>query len=86
MCRTLPEEKRVPIFGIGGISSWKDAVEYIMAGASAVEIGAAKFANPNVMLEIIDGLKDFMKSHGYKNLDEMRGKAHIFMPIHLANE
>ncbi len=76
----LPEEKRIPIFGIGGISSAKDAIEYIMAGASCVEIGAAKFNNPNVIIEVIDGIRDFMKTHGYRNLAEMRGKAHIFMP------
>lgn len=81
MVKKLPEEKRVPIFAIGGISRWQDAVEYIMAGASCVEIGAAKFSNPNVMAEVVDGLRSFMKSHGYKNLQEMRGKAHVFMPF-----
>jgi len=82
----MPEEKRIPIFAIGGIACWQDAVEYIMAGASAVEVGAAKFANPNVMIEVIDGLRNFMKTHGYHNLAEMRGKAHVFMPQHMMNE
>ena len=46
-----------------------------MAGASAIQVGSATFSNPGAMLEIIDGLKIFMKSHGYKNLEAMRGIA-----------
>ncbi len=76
----LPESQRVPVVGIGGICNWQDAVEFIMAGAAAVEIGQAKFTNPNVALDIQNGLKAFMKSHGYKNLSEMRGIAQV--PAH----
>ena len=65
---TLPKEKRVPVIAIGGIAKWQDAVEFIMAGASAVQVGTATFANPNAMIEIIDGLKDFMKRKGYENI------------------
>lgn len=72
---TLPEEKRVPVFAIGGIATWQDAVEFIMVGASALQVGTATFANPFAMIEIIDGLKAFMKRKGYKNLEEMRGIA-----------
>ena len=71
----LPQEQRVPVVGIGGICTWQDAVEFIMAGASAIEIGQAKFTNPNVAIDIVNGLRSFMKSHGYKNLEEMRGIA-----------
>lgn len=73
----LPPEERVPVVGIGGIQNWKDAVEFIMAGCSAIEIGQAKFTNPNVAIDIQNGLKDFMKSHGYHNLAEMRGIAQV---------
>ncbi len=73
----LPEDRRVPVVGIGGIATWQDAVEFIMAGASAVEIGQAKFTNPNVAREVTEGLKNFMKTHGYKNLAEMRGIAQV---------
>lgn len=69
----LPEEKRVPVIAIGGIAKWEDAVEFIMAGASAIEVGTATFANPLAMIEIIDGLKAYMKRKGYKSLDEFRG-------------
>lgn len=71
----LPENERVPVIGIGGIAKWQDAVEFIMAGASAIQVGTATFSNPSAMIEIIQGLKNFMKSHGYKNLEEMRGIA-----------
>lgn len=70
---TLPEEKRVPVIAIGGIAKWQDAVEFIMAGASAVEVGTATFANPFAMVEIIEGLSEFMKRKGYKSLSEFRG-------------
>ncbi|MBQ3982054.1 MAG: dihydroorotate dehydrogenase, partial [Treponema sp.] len=63
------------VVGIGGIATWHDAVEFIMAGAHAVQIGSAIFANPNVAKEILCGLKAFMKSHGYATLEEMRGIA-----------
>ncbi|MCR5217911.1 dihydroorotate dehydrogenase, partial [Treponema sp.] len=77
MMNKLPPEKRIPIIGIGGISNWKDAVEFIMAGATAVGIGAAKFTNPDVAHDITEGMKAFMKSHGYHNLAEMRGIAQV---------
>ena len=73
--KKLPREKQVPIVGIGGISNWKDAVEFIMAGATAVQVGTATFSNPRAMLEIIAGLEAFMQSHGYHNIEEMRGIA-----------
>ncbi len=69
----LPAEKRVPVIAIGGAATWEDAVEFIMAGASAVQVGTATFANPNAMIEMIDGLAAFMKRKGYHNIEEMRG-------------
>ncbi|MBQ9538591.1 MAG: dihydroorotate dehydrogenase [Treponema sp.] len=73
--KKLPSLKQVPIVGMGGISCWQDAVEFIMAGASAVQVGSAKFSNPHVMEEIITGLVYFMKSRGYRTVDEMVGLA-----------
>lgn len=69
----LPADKRVPVIAIGGVATWEDAVEFIMAGASAVQVGTNTFANPNTMLEVIDGLAAFMKRKGYHNIEEMRG-------------
>ncbi len=70
--KTLPEEKQVPVIAIGGIATWQDAVEFIMAGADALQVGTATFANPMAMIEIIDGLYAFMKRKGYKTLSEMK--------------
>ena len=73
----LPESQRIPVVGLGGISCWQDAVEFIMAGASAIQVGTATFANPRCMTEIIDGLAAFMKERGYQKLDDFRGLAQI---------
>ena len=69
----LPADRRVPVIAIGGAASWEDAVEFIMAGASAVQVGTATFANPDAMLNMIDGLSAFMKRKGYKKLEDFRG-------------
>lgn len=73
--KKLPQEKRVPIIGIGGIATWRDAVEFIMAGASAIQVGTATFANPFAMIQIVKGLEEFMKRKGYASVEEMRGAA-----------
>lgn len=75
--KKLPEEKQVPIIAIGGIATWQDTVEFIMAGASAVQVGTNSFANPYTMIEIIDGLEAFMKRKGYRTISEMRGIANL---------
>ena len=69
----LPADRRVPVIAIGGAATWEDAVEFIMAGASAVQVGTNTFANPYSMIEMIDGLAAFMKRKGYHNIEEMRG-------------
>jgi len=61
----------VPIIGIGGISCTQDALEFLMAGASAVQVGSATFANPPVMIEIIEGLLQYMKKTGLSNINEI---------------
>lgn len=71
----LPEKERIPVIALGGISCWQDAVEFIMAGASAIQVGTATFANPACMGEIIDGITLFMKRKGYKYLSDLRGIA-----------
>ena len=71
----LPEKERIPVIGLGGISCWQDAVEFIMAGAAAVEVGTATFGNPKAMTQIVEGIKQFMARKGYKSLDDFRGCA-----------
>lgn len=67
----------VPVIGLGGIMNWKDAVEFIMAGASAVQIGTVNFINPMAGLEIIQGLEKFIVSQGIKNVGELIGIARV---------
>lgn len=71
----LPENERVPVVAIGGVAGWQDVVEFIMAGATAVQVGTNTFANPMTMIECIEGLAEFMKRKGYKNIQEMKGIA-----------
>ncbi len=73
--KQLPKEKQVPVLGIGGIATWQDAVEFIMAGATAIQVGTNTFANPNSMIEIIEGLKMFMMRKGFENIEDFRGCA-----------
>ena len=63
----------VPIIGMGGISTAEDALEFIMAGATAVSVGTANFINPRVMIDIIEGMEKFCKEQNIKNLEEIRG-------------
>ena len=63
----------VPIIGMGGISTAEDALEFIMAGATAVSVGTSNFNNPTATIEIIDGIEDFMRKNGINSLDEIRG-------------
>lgn len=65
----------VPVVGIGGIACWQDAVEFLMTGASAVQVGAAVFANPCVFREILSGLSRFMDRKGYSTVAALRGAA-----------
>lgn len=67
--------KFVPIIGLGGIATWQDAVEFIMTGASAIQVGTATFANPHAMEEILAGLESFMARKGYADIASMRGIA-----------
>jgi len=63
----------LPIIGTGGATTWEDAIEFIMAGATAVSVGTANFSNPRVTMEILDGIAEYMQKTGIKNLSEIRG-------------
>jgi dihydroorotate dehydrogenase (NAD+) catalytic subunit len=62
LCREL--KFAVPVIGLGGIACTGDALEFLMAGATAVQIGSATFAHPSTMIEIIDGIADYMRRFG----------------------
>lgn len=63
----------IPIIGMGGISNANDAIEMILAGASAVAVGTANFHNPAVTMEIVDGIENYMKKYGFNSVSEMVG-------------
>ena len=64
---------KVPVVGIGGIAAASDALEFIMAGASAVQVGTANFPNPQAPLEVIEGIEAFMTKEGVEDIAELIG-------------
>ncbi|MCS4471576.1 dihydroorotate dehydrogenase [Clostridium botulinum] len=67
------KQVEIPVIGIGGICNYKDVIEFIMAGATAVQIGTTNFMNPYSAVDIIEDLENYMKKQGIKNLEEIRG-------------
>jgi dihydroorotate dehydrogenase (NAD+) catalytic subunit len=63
----------IPVVGMGGICSGKDAIEFIMAGATAIQVGTANFIKPDICIDIIKEIEQFMKKEGIKNLKEITG-------------
>ncbi len=72
LCRQAVD---VPIVGMGGIASWGDALEFILAGATAVAVGSAMFRDPDVPLKVIDGLSGYMEKEGVGSIGELVGSA-----------
>jgi len=64
---------KVPVVGLGGITNWEDAIEFIMSGATGIQIGTANFINPFAPLEIIKGIEDFLIKENIKDISEIRG-------------
>jgi dihydroorotate dehydrogenase (NAD+) catalytic subunit len=68
---------RIPVIGMGGIMNAGDAIQFMLAGAAAVAVGAANFAQPDVMLEIIDGIEDYLVRHQISRVDQLVGAIDI---------
>ena len=64
---------RIPVVGLGGITCGRDALEFIMAGATAIQVGTANFVNPRVTMEIIDYLGDYCERHGVDDINSLIG-------------
>lgn len=64
---------KVPIIGMGGISSAEDALEFILAGATAVSVGTANFSNPYATTQVVAGIEDYMKRHNVEDIKELIG-------------
>ena len=68
---------KIPVIGIGGISTWEDAVEFFLAGASAIQVGTANFFNPRAVEEIVDGLEKYLGEMGYDSIKELVGDLRV---------
>ena len=64
---------KIPVIGLGGISSWKDAVEFMLAGATAIQIGTYNFIDPTVSVKVAEGISDYCDRHGFKLVSELIG-------------
>ena len=63
----------IPVIGMGGISTWQDAVEFMLAGADAISVGTANFVNPYAPLEIAEGVEDYLIKNGFSKINELKG-------------
>ena len=63
----------IPVIGLGGIMDWKDAVEFMLAGATAIQIGTANFIDPAVTVKVSEGINDYLERHGYTSVKDIIG-------------
>lgn len=68
---------RIPIIGIGGIMDWRDAIEFILCGATAVQVGTANFVNPKASSEIVTGIKGYLRKNKIGNINELIGRIEV---------
>ncbi len=64
---------KIPVIGLGGISSATDAIEFLLAGASAIEIGTANFIDPTITVKVAQGIVEYCERHGFKNVSDLTG-------------
>ncbi|MFA6200058.1 MAG: dihydroorotate dehydrogenase [Bacteroidales bacterium] len=69
----VAKQTKIPIIGLGGIMNAQDAIEFILVGATSVQIGTANFVNPAISVEIVNGIKEYLDRHNIKSLEEIRG-------------
>ena len=67
----------IPVIGLGGIMNWKDAIEFMLAGASAIQIGTANFIDPAITVKVADGINNYLDRHGYKSVNEIIGALEV---------
>ena len=63
---------KIPVIGMGGIACAEDAIEFLMAGASAIAVGAMNFVNPCVTMEIAEGIEDYMRKYGIESIGDLK--------------
>jgi len=74
MVAAVHENCRLPIVGVGGIATWQDVVEFMLCGASAVQIGTALFVEPEAPLKIVSGLKTYLQARNIKSINDLVGR------------
>ena len=73
MVHEVCQKVKIPVMGLGGICNGRDALEFIMAGATCIQVGTANFINPRICLQIIAEIEEFLKEEKIRSLDEIRG-------------
>ena len=73
MVYQVAQAVQIPIIGMGGIASAEDAIEMILAGASAVSVGTANFYNPTITMDVVEGIEKYMKKNGFESVADMVG-------------
>lgn len=73
----VAQKVKIPVIGLGGIMNWQDAVEFMLAGASAIQIGTANFIDPTVSVQTIDGINNYLDRHGFKSVREIIGALEV---------
>lgn len=73
MVYQVSQSVKIPVIGMGGISNGIDAVEFFLAGASAVMVGTAGFVNPMAWVETVEGIKEYMTENGIEDVKELTG-------------
>jgi len=68
---------KIPVIGLGGIMNAADAIEFLLAGASAIQIGTANFIDPTVSIKVIDGINDYLDRHGFQSVHEIVGALEV---------
>lgn len=68
---------KIPVIGLGGIMNWKDAVEFLLAGASAIQIGTANFIDPTVTIKVAEGINDYLERHKFNSVRDIIGALEV---------
>ena len=68
---------KTPVIGLGGICSATDAIEFLLAGASAIQIGTANFIDPSISEKVVDGIEDYLTRHGFNSVQDIIGALDI---------
>jgi dihydroorotate dehydrogenase (NAD+) catalytic subunit len=68
---------KIPVVGLGGIMNWKDAVEFLLAGATAIEIGTANFIDPAVTVKVVEGINEYLDRHGFQSVKDIIGALEV---------